>query len=83
MTKVISSSQAINVSGIMELTGWSRSRIYYLTSNGMIPYYKPLGKTIFFSKKEIENWLLKNRQIPNEEIEAQASEIVHKKMAAL
>jgi len=83
MVEKILSSETLNVKGLMNLTGWSKSRVYYLTSKGLIPYYKPLGKTIFFSKKEVENWLLQNRQVPKDELEAVASGIVNKKIAAL
>ncbi len=44
------------------MTGFSVSNIYRMTSNRTIPFYKPLGGKLFFDKKEIENWLRKNKQ---------------------
>lgn len=49
-------------------TGLSRSQIYKLTSAGDIPHYKPNGKYIYFDRKELEAWLLRNRVSTNEEI---------------
>lgn len=49
-------------------TGLSRSQIYKLTSSGDIPHYKPNGKYIYFDRKELEAWLLRNRVSTNEEI---------------
>lgn len=53
-------------------TGLSRSHIYKLTSAGDIPHYKPNGKYIYFDRKELEAWLLRNRVSTNEEIQGKA-----------
>lgn len=53
-------------------TGLSRSHIYKLTSAGDIPHYKPNGKYIYFDRKELEAWLLRNRVSTNEEIQEKA-----------
>lgn len=44
--------------------GMSKSYVYRLTSKGLIPHYKPLGKQMFFKKDEIDNWLLSNPVTP-------------------
>ena len=49
-------------------TGISRSYLYKLTSAGNIPHSKPNGKLIFFEKKKLNNWLLKNGRKPHDEI---------------
>ena len=38
----------------------SSSYLYKLTSTGQIRHYKPSGKLIYFEKKDLDNWLLKN-----------------------
>ena len=38
----------------------SPSYLYKLTFQGKIPHYKPTGKKIYFSKKEINNWVKTN-----------------------
>lgn len=52
--------------------GISRSYLYKLTMRGEIPHYKPLGKMCFFNRKEIEQWLQRNRIASDEELEAEA-----------
>ena len=51
-----------------DYTGISRSYLYKLTSAGNIPHSKPNGKLIFFEKKKLNNWLLKNGRKPHDEI---------------
>lgn len=51
----------------------SSSKMYKHTSNNNIPYYKPEGKKIYFKKEELDNWLLRNRQSTNEELEREAT----------
>lgn len=54
-------------------TGLSKSYLYKLTCSGNIPHYKPNGKHIYFDKKEIDAWLLRNRVKTADEIEAEAA----------
>jgi len=39
----------------------SPSSLYKLTSQKLIPFYRPNGKRIFFLRSELESWLLKTR----------------------
>lgn len=41
--------------------GLSESYIYKLTSTHQIPHYKPNGKLVYFNRKELCEWALKNR----------------------
>lgn len=61
------------VDEVCEYTGISKNYLYKLTSNKIIPYYKPTGGMIFFDRKEIENWMLQNRQSTKDEIESEAN----------
>jgi excisionase family DNA binding protein len=54
-------------------TGYSKNHLYRLTSQRAIPFYKPMGGTIYFRKSEIEDWLLRNRQATEAEINSQAT----------
>ncbi len=54
----------------------SRSHLYKLTSAGEIPHYKPQGKRVYFSKAELDNWLLRNPIRTNAELEQQATDYV-------
>ena len=47
----------------------SCSHLYKLTYSKQIPHYKPRGKNVFFEKRELDKWLLQNRQATKAEIE--------------
>ena len=51
---------------VCELTGLSRSHIYRLTCTKEIPHYKR-GNTLYFSRTEIEGWMLGNKVATTEE----------------
>ena len=52
----------------------SQSHLYKLTSNGIIPFYKPNGKKIYFRRTELDSWLLRNRTDSQEEIDRRAAD---------
>lgn len=54
-------------------TGLGKPYMYKLTSGQRVPFYKPFGKMCFYSKVELEIWLLQNQVKTCDEIEAQAS----------
>jgi len=56
----------------------SRSHLYKLTYRKEIPHYKPRGKQVFFERKELDRWLLQNRQTTKAEIEQAAIDYVVK-----
>ena len=57
----------------------SHSHLYKMTSTGAVPAYKPNGKKLYFNRKELDDWLLSNRQSSQEEIEQQAANYLIKK----
>lgn len=57
----------------------SHSHLYKLTSSGVLPAYKPNGKKLYFNRKELDTWLLSNKQLSRDEIEAQANNYLMKK----
>jgi excisionase family DNA binding protein len=50
----------------------SRSHLYKLTSQGLIPHYKPNGKKIYFKLSELDDWVLKNKVYSADELEEKA-----------
>lgn len=66
-----------------QYTGISKSTLYKMTSQKIVPHYKPTGKLIFFEKDELDQFLLSVRIKPQSEIEEAASTYVvtgkHKK----
>jgi len=69
----IGSKDMLTVDDLHLMTGLSTSSIYKLTSKKAIPYYKPLGGTIFFDKAEIENWIRSNKVETDAVIKAKAN----------
>lgn len=43
-----------------EFTGLSKTYMYKLTHRNKIPFFKPHGKNIYFSREELEKWLMQN-----------------------
>ena len=41
-------------------TGFSKPYAYYLVSKRVLPFYKPLGKTIFFKKEDVFDFMTSN-----------------------
>ncbi len=56
--------------------GYAKSYVYKLTSAGILPYSKPNGKSIFFSKELLENWMLSNANSSRKEKEIAAATYV-------
>ena len=40
----------------------SQSHLYKLTSKKQIPYFCPQGKRLYFNRKELLEWMQRNRQ---------------------
>ncbi len=55
----------------------SRSYLYKLTCYNKIPHYKPQGKRIYFSKNELDTWLMTNPVRTEQEIENQADDYIN------
>ena len=55
-----------------EYTGISRSYLYKLTAKGEIPFSKPRGKIIYFSREKLDHWLLSNSRKSEKELRSEA-----------
>ena len=51
----------------------SKSHLYKLTSQKLIPHSCPTGKKLYFEKSELDNWLLLNSRTTDEQIKKQAN----------
>ena len=56
--------------------GFSKSHLYKLTSANKIPHYKPQGKRVYFSKSELNTWLLRNPVKTTGKIEQEADNYI-------
>ncbi|MFO8147031.1 MAG: helix-turn-helix domain-containing protein [Gillisia sp.] len=58
----------------VDYTGISRSYMYKLTARGEIPFSKPRGKLIYFSREKLDQWLLSNQHKTSMELKNDALE---------
>lgn len=70
---LIGSKEVLTFDKASDYTGISRSYLYKLTASGKIPHSKPNGKMVFFEKKKLAEWLLKNSRKSKNEVETQAT----------
>ncbi|MFU2510668.1 helix-turn-helix domain-containing protein [Pseudoalteromonas sp. ASV78] len=63
----------LNIDDCAELTGLSKGHLYKLTSQNIIPFYKPNGCRIYFKREEVIEWLQSNRVKTNTEISKEVS----------
>lgn len=73
---LVTTKTILNIEEVCLYTGWSSSYIYKLTSENRIPHSKPRGKTIFFSKQALDNWLLCNPIQTTENTNKEASNYI-------
>jgi len=59
----LNDKNVLTIKDVSDYTGFKKSYIYKLTSAGIIPHSKPNGKTIFFDKVKLEEWMLSNPSI--------------------
>lgn len=56
----------------------SASHMYKLTSQKLIPHFCPQGKKLYFNRIELDEWLQRNRQVTEDEIESMAANYIMK-----
>ena len=56
------SKEIMTITECSSYTGLSVSYIYKLTHRKVIPFFKPMGKRLYFKRAEIDRWLMRNRQ---------------------
>jgi excisionase family DNA binding protein len=74
----VANKDVLNLKEAARYLNMSCSHLYKLTSAKEIPHYKPRGKQVFFERKELDKWLLQNRQTTKAEIEQAAIDYVVK-----
>jgi excisionase family DNA binding protein len=62
------SNEYLTLKELQEMTGFSKSYIYKLTSSRAIGFFKPFGKKVYFSKAEIDEKFKTNRISSKREI---------------
>jgi excisionase family DNA binding protein len=73
------SKQIFTVEDVVNYTGFSKSYVYKLVHNNILPYSKPNNRTLFFVKTEIDEWMLQNKSKSISQIEQEAHNYVNNK----
>lgn len=71
-SEMLRAKDVLTVEEVAQYMGVGKSYIYQLTCANQIPYYKPLGKNIYFDKEEIKNFLKQGRVSTMQEIQEEA-----------
>jgi excisionase family DNA binding protein len=58
---VILKKKVLTIEDASFMTGLAVNTLYKYTAEGIIPCYKPNGKKLYFKRKELEAWMMKNR----------------------
>ena len=56
-TYISTSKEVLNLEEVCLLLNTSKSQIYRLTRLMAIPHYKPTGKSLYFNRKEVLEWI--------------------------
>ena len=64
--------KVLNLNELADYIGFSKSYVYKLTSQNLIPHSKPNGKAVFFDRDEIDKWLLNNSTITHQQARRKA-----------
>ncbi|GMN09552.1 hypothetical protein MTsPCn9_15950 [Croceitalea sp. MTPC9] len=67
--KLSFSKKILTLKELSNYTGFSQSMIYKLTSKRRIPFSKPTGRSLFFDRQRIDEWLLENTTKTDKELE--------------
>jgi excisionase family DNA binding protein len=67
----ISAKEVFDINEAALFLGLSKSRVYHLTSQREIPHYKQ-GKSVYFKKTELEDWMTAQRIPTDAEVVSQA-----------
>lgn len=67
---VLAAKRMLSVKDVSLLTGFSETYIRKLVRESKLPYYRPMGKMIFFDRAEIDSFLRTNRTPSAQELAA-------------
>ncbi|MCM1484058.1 MAG: helix-turn-helix domain-containing protein [Muribaculaceae bacterium] len=60
------------------LLGLSKSYVYKLVNRRELPYYKPVGGKVYFSRADLTEWMQRGRYESSEEIDVRVDEYMRK-----
>lgn len=65
---MLGAKQLLTLEEAADYVGLSKDHLYKLTSQRLIPHYKPRGKTMYFDKSELDAWMMQGKVSTIEEI---------------
>lgn len=75
---LISQKDALSVEDASFLTGLSKQTLWDYCSKRIIPHYKSKGgKKTYFNKKELNDWMLCEKVLTEDQINAKASKRIY------
>lgn len=74
---MLMNKRTMNIDDVALYTGYEKSYLYKLTSESKIPHFKPGGKSIFFKRIEIDEWLTRNPIKTRYQIEEESNQIIN------
>jgi excisionase family DNA binding protein len=77
---LIGAKNVLDIEETALLTGFTTGHLYRLTSAKQIPHYKK-NRKLYFSKSEVEKWMLDRKVLTGEEIQSRATTytVTHKR----
>ncbi|RRT86281.1 MULTISPECIES: helix-turn-helix transcriptional regulator [Empedobacter] len=71
-TLLLDKKKVLNPDELANYTGYSKSTIYKMVQNNILPHSKPNGKHLFFDKDLIDQWLLSKGNKSKEQLKSDA-----------
>lgn len=68
---LLSVKEMLTIDDVSLLTGYSRNYLRVLVHKREIPFFKPDGRKLFFSKAEVNNWLAQNHTPAQSDLDAE------------
>lgn len=77
----VQADEPLNIDEACKLLNFKKSYIYKLTCLKKIPYYSPNDRKIYFSKRELINWIFRNKKRTIDEIQTDVESNLNRKGA--
>lgn len=78
---VYSAKEVLNLEEAAMFLGISKSSLYKMTHNQVVPFYKPNNKMVYFEKSELLKWLRQNPVASQAQISEEA-QLIRRNLAA-
>ena len=79
---VFASKDVLTLEEASMFLGLSRSALYKMTHNNVIPFFRPNGKMIYFEKSELLEWIRAHRVASEAEIAERAKQVMQRMATA-